>query len=75
MKASESINNFKSGLRMYANFSARSIKKICQEIGPREAGSQAELDAQNYMAKLVGDAADEVKQESFKVAHVLSLCG
>ncbi len=69
MKASESINNFKSGLRMYANFSARSIKKICQEIGPREAGSQAELDAQNYMANLVGDAADEVKQESFKVAH------
>ncbi len=69
MRASESIKNFKSGLRMYANFSARSIKKICQEIGPREAGTQAELDAQNYMANLVGDAADEVKQEEFRISH------
>lgn len=69
MRASNSIPNFKSGLRMYANFSARTIKKICQEIGPREAGTQAELDAQNYISKQVGDAADEVKQEEFKVAH------
>ncbi|MBR3768055.1 MAG: M20/M25/M40 family metallo-hydrolase [Clostridia bacterium] len=69
MRASESIPNFKSGLRMYANFAARTIKKVCAEIGPREAGSQAELDAENFMAKQVGDAADEVKQEEFKVAH------
>ena len=67
MKASESIPNFKSGLRMYANFAARTIKKVCQEIGPREAGTQAELDAQNFMAAQVGDAADEVKQETFKI--------
>ena len=46
MKASESIKNFKPSLRMYANFAARNIKKICAEIGPREAGTQAELDAQ-----------------------------
>lgn len=69
MKASESIQNYRSGLRMYANFAARTIKKVCQEIGPREAGTQAELDAQNFMAKQVGDAADEVKQESFTIAH------
>lgn len=69
MRASESIPNFRSGLRMYANFSARTIKKICQEIGPREAGTQAELDAQNFMAKQVGDAADEVKQEEFRISH------
>ncbi len=69
MKASESIPNFKSGLRMYANFAARTIKKVCQEIGPREAGTQAELDAQNFMANQVGDAADEVKQETFKISH------
>lgn len=68
MKASESINNFKPSLRMYANFAARNIKKICTQIGPREAGTQAELDAQNFMAQQVGDAADEVKQEAFKVA-------
>lgn len=69
MRASESIPNFKSGLRMYANFSARTIKKVCSEIGPREAGTQAELDAQNFMAAQVGDAADEVKQETFKISH------
>ena len=69
MKASESIQNYRSGLRMYANFAARTIKKVCQEIGPREAGTQAELDAQNFMAKQVGDAADEVKQESFTISH------
>lgn len=69
MRASESIPNYKSGLRMYANFAARTIKKVCQEIGPREAGTQAELDAQNFMANQVGDAADEVKQEEFKVSH------
>ncbi|MBE6716062.1 MAG: Zn-dependent exopeptidase M28 [Ruminococcaceae bacterium] len=69
MKASESIPNYKSGLRMYANFAARTIKKVCAEIGPREAGTQAELDAQNYMAKQIGDAADEVRQEEFKVSH------
>lgn len=68
MKASESIKNFKPSLRMYANFAARNIKKICTEIGPREAGTQAELDAQNYMANQVGNAADEVKQEAFQVA-------
>lgn len=69
MRASESIPNFRSGLRMYANFAARTIKKVCQEIGPREAGTKAELDAQNFMANQVGDAADEVKQEEFKVSH------
>jgi len=69
MKASESIPNFRSGLRMYANFSARTIKKVCQEIGPREAGTQAELDAQNLISGLIGDAADEVKQEEFTISH------
>ena len=69
MKASESIANYRSGLRMYANFAARTIKKVCKDIGPREAGTQAELDAQNFMAQQVGDAADEVKQESFTIAH------
>ena len=27
---------------MYANYTARSIKKVCKEIGPRFAGSEAE---------------------------------
>lgn len=54
---------------MYANFAARTIKKVCEQIGPREAGSKAELDAQNFMAQQVGDAADEVKQDEFSFSH------
>ncbi len=55
-------------MRMYTNFAVRTIRKVCAEIGPREAGTQAELDGQNYMAKAVGDAADEVKQEEFRLS-------
>lgn len=68
MKANESVEKFKPTLRMYANFAARTIKKICAEIGPRETGSEAELKAQDYMARQVGDAADEVKRDEFKLA-------
>jgi len=69
MKASESIEKFAPALRMYANFSKRTITDICKNIGPREAGSEQELNAQNYMAEKVGDAADEVKQEAFTISH------
>lgn len=68
MKASESVANFLPTARMYTNFTLRTIKKICSEIGPRECGTPQELEAQNFMAKQVGDAADEVKQDEFKVA-------
>ncbi len=68
MKASDSVEKFKPTLRMYANFAARTIKKVCSEIGPRETGSEAELKAQNYMAEQVGDAADEVKQDEFRLS-------
>ena len=68
MKANESVEKFKPTLRMYANFAARTIKKICTEIGPRETGSEAELKAQDYMARQVGDSADEVKRDEFKLS-------
>ena len=68
MKAYESVEKFLPTMRMYTNFAVRSIKKICAEIGPREAGSEAELKAQNYMAQQVGDAADEVKQDEFRLS-------
>ena len=68
MRASESVQNFKPTLRMYANFSARTIKKVCSEIGPRETGTEAELKAQNFMAAQVGNAADDVKQEEFSLS-------
>ena len=68
MKAQDSVKNFYPTLRMYTNFAVRTIRKVCAEIGPREAGTQAELDGQNYMAAQVGDAADEVKQEEYRLA-------
>ena len=42
LKANESVKNYPSERRMYANYAARSIKKVCKEIGPRFAGSEAE---------------------------------
>ncbi len=68
MKAFESVEKFKPTLRMYANFAARTIKKVCAEIGPRETGTEAELKAQDYMAQQVGDSADEVKRDEFKLS-------
>ena len=53
---------------MYTNFAVRTIRKVCAEIGPREAGTEAELKGQNFMAAQVGDAADEVKQEEFRLS-------
>ena len=68
LKAQDSVKNFYPTLRMYTNFAVRTIRKVCAEIGPREAGTEAELKGQNYMAAQVGDAADEVKQEEFRLA-------
>ncbi len=68
MRANESVKNFYPTMRMYTNFAIRNIRKIVAEIGPREAGTAAELEAQNFMAKQVGDAADEVKQDEFRLS-------
>lgn len=68
MRPSESVRNYTSTLRMYANFSARTVKKVCADTPARVAGSDAELKAQQFMAAQVGDAADEVTQEEFKVS-------
>ncbi|MBQ7688094.1 MAG: M20/M25/M40 family metallo-hydrolase [Clostridia bacterium] len=68
MKANESVSNFYPTMRMYTNFAVRNIKKICAEIGPREAGSEAEEKAQDYIAQQIGDAADEVKKDTFRLS-------
>ena len=68
MRPSESVRNYTSTLRMYANFSARTVKKVCADTPARVAGSEEELKAQQFMAAQVGDAADEVTQEEFKVS-------
>ncbi len=68
MKASESVKNYPSERRMYANYVARNIKKICKEIGPRLAGSESELKAQEFMAEDLKTSCDEVNIESFKLS-------
>lgn len=68
MKARESVNNYASSLRMYANYTVREIKKICKNIGPRIAGSQQEYDAHKYIAEEMKTCCDKVDIEEFKLA-------
>lgn len=69
MKANESVKNYASSLRMYTNYTVREIKKICKEIGPRIAGSEAEHKAHEYLAGQMETCCDEVKVEEFTVAR------
>ncbi len=60
--------NYVSDRRMYANYVARNIKKLCKEVGPRPSGSEKELEAQQWMARDLETSCDEVKTESFRLA-------
>ena len=68
MKPQDCGPQYQSKLRECANFAALTIKKVCKEIGPRPSGSEAELKAEEFMAKQTGKAADSVLTESFPVA-------
>lgn len=67
MKASESVKNYQSERRMYTNYAARAIKKVCKEIGPRFAGSEEEKKGIEFMAEELKTCCDEVKIDSFTV--------
>lgn len=80
MKVEESVRNYASSVRMYTNYTVREIKKICKEIGPRIAGSEAEHKAHDYLAKQMETCCDEVKVEEFTVARealmsFIRICG
>ena len=68
MKASESVSNYASTVRMYTNYTVREIKKICKNIGPRIAGSQQEYDAHKYIAEEMKTCCDKVDIEEFKLS-------
>lgn len=68
MRAEESVQNYASSVRMYTNYTVRAIKKICKEIGPRLAGSDAEYEAHKYIAEEMKTCCDEVEIEEFKLA-------
>lgn len=67
MKANESVKNYTSERRMYANYVARNIKHICKTVGPRCAGTEKELEAQQWMADELKTTCDEVNIESFSL--------
>lgn len=67
MKASESVKNYQSERRMYTNYAARAIKKVCKEIGPRFAGSEEEKKGIEFMQEELKTCCDEVNTDSFSV--------
>ncbi|MBQ8503638.1 MAG: M20/M25/M40 family metallo-hydrolase [Clostridia bacterium] len=69
MKANESVKNYAASVRMYTNYTVREIKKICKEIGPRIAGSEAEHKAHAHLAEQMKSCCDEVAVEEFTVAR------
>lgn len=67
VKANESVKNYPSTRRMYTNYAARSIKKVCKEIGPRFAGSEQEKKGIEFMSEELKTCCDDVKIESYTV--------
>lgn len=67
MNVRDTVKNYESERRMYANYVFRGIKKLCKEVGPRAAGSPEELKAQEIMADDLRTTCDDVKLEPFTV--------
>lgn len=62
------VKNAEDQLKACGKFAADGITHICKEFGPRECGSDAERNAQNYMAEMLEKYADTVTRETFE-AH------
>ncbi len=67
MKASESVKNYPSTLRMYTNYTVREIRKMCKDIGPRASASEKERQAQEHFASEMKTCSDTVVTEDFDV--------
>ncbi len=67
MKASESVKNYQSERRMYTNYAARGIKKVCKEIGPRFSGTEQEKKGIEYLSEELKTCCDDVKIDSYTV--------
>ncbi len=68
MRPENCVKNYQSDRRMYANYVARNIKKLCKEVGPRPSGSDKELEAQEWLANDLRTSCDDVKIEEFSLA-------
>ena len=53
-------------IKKCGDFAKDGITHICSEFGPRECGSDAERKAQEYMADVLKNYADEVTREKFE---------
>lgn len=61
------LENARGKLGEYADFAVQGITHICNEIGPRECGSENEKKAQEYMGEVLKNYADTVTRETFSV--------
>ncbi len=68
MRPENCVKNYQSDRRMYANYVARNIKKVCKEVGPRASGSEKELEAQEWLANDLRTSCDDVKIDEFSLA-------
>lgn len=64
----------------YSKYILNNIKRIIDEFGPRDGGSEGEFKAQEFIKKQLEQYTDEVQVESFKVApkafmHFLPIVG
>ncbi len=66
MKPSESVARYDSEVRLYTNYAIKHIKTMCKSFGPRPVGSEAELNAQDYLAKELETTCDSVLKEEYK---------
>lgn len=67
LKATESVKNYPSSLRMYTNYATREIKKVCKEIGPRASGTENERKTQEHFKEEMKTCADDVQLEEFEM--------
>ena len=65
MKPSESVARYDSEVRLYTNYAIKHIKTMCKSFGPRPVGSEAELKAQDYLAKELETTCDSVLKEEY----------
>ncbi len=66
MNFREKIKDASEQIKKCGDFAKDGITHICSEFGPRECGSDAERKAQEYMADVLRNYADDVTREKFE---------
>lgn len=61
----KTVKNASEQIKACGDFAKNGITHICSEFGPRMCGSDAEKQAQEYMADILKNYADDVARETF----------